>query len=403
VDFGTESPGPLNLTPGGFDVNVGPQPPGPVDVVVTDVSGTQAVSLGAFEFRNAFQHTVPFDTDTQLGFAVKDAALTLVDGKQGYAIDTDGDARPDVSFPFPSHHANGQGTVDFDPAGVLRGLRCRTTAPDACDVELSVDLDGNGNLDDEPGQVLETLDSVANVRLAAAALGFDSAGAVAGAYTRRGAGWDVAAFHDRDGDGLLTGPNEWVVAESNVSSTWRIDLAVDPSDRLALAYYDQLDDEINVAWDRSGDGDFDDTVGSTPEMASVLSGVPVVDCLGVSFAPDGDLVLVYAEAGAGTVLARDLDGDGDFDQPGEKVTLAVGAASACDLDGAGTLAVAHAAGSLTLLVDRDGDGDFAGSGEQVALSPATGMERAKVVHADDGRVWVVTAGGAGTIFADPTP
>jgi hypothetical protein len=128
-----------------------------------------------------------------------------------------------------------------------------------------------------------------------------------------------------------------------------------------------------------------------------------VDCLGTSFAPDGDLVVVYASASSGTVLARDLDGDGDFDQPGETFTLSVSSASACDVDGEGTLAVTHVVGALHLLVDRNDDGDFLDADENVTLSGATGMNRARIVHASDGRAWVATSPNDDTIYADPTP
>jgi hypothetical protein len=402
VDFGSESPTPLNLTPNGFDVVVGPQAAGTASVVVTDVSGPQATGPG-FTFENEFPHGASFDADTQFGFDVNGLSQTLVDGKQRYELDTDADATPDASFVFQSQNGNGQGIVAFDPTGTLRGLRCRTTGTDVCDVEVSADLDADGDLEDESGVVLETLDANSAIRLLAAELDFDSTGAVAGAYTRSDAGFDVVAFHDRDGDGLFSGPNEHVVVEPFVSIAWRLDMAVDASDRVAVAYYDQLEDEVNVAWDRSGDGDFDDTVGSTPEIATALSGIPVVDCLGLDFAPDGDLVVVYASASSGTVLARDLDGDGDFDQPGETLTLSVSSSSACDVDGEGTLAVVHAVGALHLLVDRNDDGDFGDADEDVVLSNAIGMNRARIVHASDGRAWVATSPNDDTIYADPTP
>jgi hypothetical protein len=147
------------------------------------------------------------------------------------------------------------------------------------------------------------------------------------------------------------------------------DLALDGSGRPAYAFLDTSAGHLRVAHDRNGDGDYVDTITGNPELRTVVTGP--VTCFGVSFDDAARLAMVWS-AGAGTVLARDGNDDGDFGDAGELVTLTPGTAQGCDVDGraGGGLAVAHDGDDLRLLIDRDDDGAFTTSGEDLPLEPA---------------------------------
>ena len=219
----------------------------------------------------------------------------------------------------------------------------------------------------------------------------------------------LVVVHDRNGDSVITSAsNEYVVVDLAVGAFALADFALDPSDRAALLYFDDDDDTVYLAWDRSGDGDFNDSVAGTPELAALATGVATANCIGVGFAPDGDPVAIYASSGTGTIFLRDHDQDGDVDGAGEVLALDAGAADVCDLeaDNGHPVAVFHDLGSrLNLLVDRDDNGDFDGVDEAVDLG--SGFVSHGALDENVNGVPMLATGftffGAGSVFVDPTP
>jgi len=133
-----------------------------------------------------------------------------------------------------------------------------------------------------------------------------------------------------------------------------------------------------VAYDRSGDGDFNDTVGGTPEIAVVLGGSGNSDCIGLAFDSSGRLSLAYQSTAGAARLARDGNGDGDVNDSGENSEIAV-SASVCDVErsaGGGLQYVHGGPGGLTRLRDENDDGHFSDPGEsaQLLASPVTAVE-----------------------------
>jgi hypothetical protein len=223
-------------------------------------------------------------------------------------------------------------------------------------------------------------------------------------YVKINPGPTTVVAHDRDGNGLFTGTNERVDVAVATAST-RSEAAVDASGRVAIVYFvDAASDEIRVAWDRSGDGDYADTVGGNPESLTLAAVGALPVCLGAGFAPDGDLAVVWNAVTGGPTLARDRNADGDFADAGEIVSLSASPATVCDahgLDGF-PLAVTHnAGGTLRLLVDRNNDEDFADTDEDVFLdvvSPA----RAAVARSQTGKTFIAVS-TPNQIYVDPTP
>jgi hypothetical protein len=140
-----------------------------------------------------------------------------------------GDATTSLTLrPLASRGVAGQIAVAYDASNRVSGLRCRDLAP-ACVIEVLTDLDGDGDLEEETGTAIETLNGSAT--LYAAQLERDPTGGWVAGYLRRAFAANVAVAHDRNGDG---------------------DFAAATSAGLALAFDTAL-------WvDRNGDGDFTD-------------------------------------------------------------------------------------------------------------------------------------------------
>jgi hypothetical protein len=296
----------------------------------------------------------------QLSFGVKGAMQTLLGMKDEYGADSDADLVPETLLPFVSDAVQGQLAVGWDASGAGAGVRCRETGSQSCDVEFARDSDSDLALGDETGIVIETLSGQFGVHIEAPSLAFDSSNAPAVGYLKVVPGSDLAAVaHDRNADGDFDDLLERVDIEVASGFTpGKGELAVDPSGRVAYVYGRDAT-TVRVAYDRNGDGAFDDLVGGNPELFTLATGA-FLNCLGASFDSSGGLAIVF-QAGSGPVqLARDLDQDGAI--AGQEITaVTTGSADVCDVSGhPGTgLAVAHnEAGRLTLLFDRNDDDDF---------------------------------------------
>jgi hypothetical protein len=401
VVFGSQSPAPQNLTPTSFQVAVGPAPAGAVDVQVTRLNGQSDLLVDAFTFSVPQTVNLPLAGGTPL--AATDTQRVAISGIDSYAVDRDESGAPELPLlAFPDAQ-NGELAVAWDSTSTPMGIRCRSVTPfPNCNVEISRDSDADFDLADETGVFVELL-TVTTGRIFSPSLVFDPSGRTVASYVKVNPGLSHVVAHDRDGNGLFTGTNERVdvaVATANARS----EAAVDPSGRVGLAYFaGAASNEIRVAWDRSGDGDYVDTVGGNPEI-SVVAGIGAAPvCLGAGFAPDGDLAVVWSTA-SGPSLARDRNADGDFADAGEIVSLSASPATVCDAHGMDgfPLAVTHnAGGTLRLLVDRNDDEDFADTDEDVFLDNVN-PARAAVARSQTGETFIAVS-TPNQIYADPTP
>jgi hypothetical protein len=399
VVFGSQSPTPQSLTPSSFQVSVGPAPAGKVDVQVTRLNGQSDLLEDAFTFSVAQSVNLPLAGGTPL--TATDTQRVAISGVDAYAVDRDESGAPELPLlSFPDAQ-NGELAVAYDSTSTLVGIRCRFVALNTCNVEISRDSDADLDLADETGVFVEQL-TVSTGRIFSPSLVFDPSGRTVASYAKVNPGFTQVVAHDRDGDGLFTGTNERVDLAAVVANT-RSEAAVDPSGRVGLAYFLIGANQLRVAWDRSGDGDYLDTVGGNPE-ASVLVGLGSTPaCLGAGFAPDGDLAVVW-DAGTGPTLARDRNADGDFADAGEIASLSGSPGTVCDVHGMDghPLAVTHnAGGTLRLLVDRNDDEDFSDADEDLFLdtvSPA----RAAVARSQTGETFVAVS-TPNQVYVDPTP
>ncbi len=409
VVFGSETPTPSNVTSTSFDVSVGPQAAGPADIQVTIPNGQSGTLTNAFNFLVNLFHGIQ-RLNGYFSFDVTGTEVLAIGGGQNFY------SANGIIHNFPTKNSSGPGAeghlaVAFDPSGAVVGLRCRATGS-TCNVEYAVDSDADFALGDETGVVIDA-PTANNPRIRAPSIAFDPSGRPVLGYHANDAALGFVSYvaHDRDGNGDFLGTNERVAIDI-AAGTQQDDgeVAVDSAARPAYAYYVSNQNAIRVAWDRSGDGDYDDTVGGNPEVSSVVTGTSDPGCLGLAFAPDDDLVLVY-DVGAGLVFMRDNDADGDFTGAGETVVLDATADGVCDVSaGDGNdVSVAYIAGDDTIrvLVDRDDDGDFDGPTENVALSSnGLGIAYLRVAHNDAGKALVATSGpnvDDRVVLSDPTP
>jgi hypothetical protein len=399
VVFGSQSPTPQNLTPSSFQVSVGPAPAGAVDVQVTRLNGQSDLLADAFAFTVAQNVNLPLAGGTPL--TATDTQRVAISGIDAYAVDRDESGSPELPLlPFPDAQ-NGELAVAYDSTSTLVGIRCRGVALNTCNVEISRDSDADFDLADETGVFVEQL-TVSTGRIFSPSLVFDPSGRTVASYSKANPSFTQVVAHDRDGDGLFTGTNERVDVAAVVANT-RSEAAVDPSGRVGLAYFQIGANQLRVAWDRSGDGDYADTVGGNPEASVLASLASAPACLGAGFAPDGDLAVVW-DAGAGPSLARDRNADGDFADAGEIVSLSGSASTVCDVHGLDgfPLAVTHnAGGTLRLLVDRNDDEDFADADEDLFLDVVSPV-RAAVARSQTGKTFVAVS-TPNQVYVDPTP
>jgi hypothetical protein len=383
VVFGTQTPSPTNVTPTSFNVHVGAQPAGFGDVSVTNANGQTHTAVGSFEFVNAVNHTISLLAN-RTTFAARPGTLEVVlGGNQEYGVGVAAEGE----FAFGSVGSIGQIGMTFDPTGKVAGLRCRGGGS-TCDVEILVDSDGDNGLADEVAIPVEVA-SGGTPTLLAADLKATAAGNWVAAYVRRTFGPDVVIAHDRNGDGDFADLNERLTIDSglgNANVATAADLAVDGAGRVAYVYYRAIGTAIRVAHDRSGDGDYADTVDGNPELSTLATATPT--CLGATFDGAGHLAVIWGDsAGTGATLARDTNGDGDFTDAGETVAIVTGSSTtACDVDyrpGQPFAVLHNAGGSASLLhlkLDKNDDGDFADVGEDQTLVSSAGTDAALALN-----------------------
>ena len=233
---------------------------------------------------SANRATLAYDASTQ---------AVVLGGIREYGVGVAAEAE----FPLASAGEVGQIAMTFDPAGNVAGLRCRSNGA-TCDLEILVDSDADRALEDESGILVQTVTGGGNPSLQAADLATDPAGRWVAGYVRRTFGPEAVVAHDRNGDGDFGDTNEIVVVASGLGGADAIpaDLAVDAAGRVAYVYErPSSGSAIFVAYDRSGDGDYTDTVDGNPEFSTLASGT-LVNCLATTFDAAGHLAIVYGNA-----------------------------------------------------------------------------------------------------------
>jgi hypothetical protein len=227
VAFGSQTPAPSNLTATSFDVTVGPQGPGPVNVTVTNTNGQTSIANAIFSFISSFAHLVPLgDKQTTLA-ALPGTSVLALGGKKQYGVGT----TAQLLLPLGSRGVNGQIGVGWSASGALSAVRCRDLFYGDCAVEIVVDSDADRILEEETRIPIETIAPGGQPQPLAADLMLDASNRWVSGYIRRGTTSEAVVAHDRDGDGLFTGPNEVALVESALSATSSIpaEVAVDAS------------------------------------------------------------------------------------------------------------------------------------------------------------------------------
>jgi len=382
VSFGAQAVVPSSLTPTSLQAGAGPLAgvfgSQLVDVTVLNANGEDAMKLNGFTFIESAGAPgpvpVPFtilSTASPVSISVQGNDETLAYGSQhpttgnAYAVDTIADLATvfDVSAAVTGRVPNALG---WNASRVLHGFRANATTNQ---IQFLRDANANRLLESSEAVLLDGTVGTPNTR--SPSLAFDGAGRPGGGYIRTGTATITAmAFHDRDGNGVFTGTNELVAVETAGSVQTLGDAQFDLSGRLAYVFYNSTLGAIRVAWDRSGDGDFADTVG-TPELGSAAA-IAVPSCLGASFDGSGRLGIVYVVSG-NPVALYDWNGDTDFLDAGESSVLpGSGLPFGCDVTrsaASGRLVfVFNRSSELRMSVDTNDDNDFADAADFTLLS-----------------------------------
>lgn len=381
VSFGSQTPTPVNLTPTSFQLSVGPQVAGTISVQVVLPNGqTASAPFRFYNFSTSIAHSIPLTTSTVgLSYGLDVLAGTtqvVMAGRQQYGVGNGTVAL--TTHPLPSRGAtDGQIAVAFDASGRTSALRCRDLGSN-CALEILVDSNADQLLDNETGTLIETVTGL-SVQLESATLRMDPAGHWVAGYVRRGTQPSAVVANDRNGDGDFADTNERVTLDVDLLTSGAVEstLAIDSAGRVAYVF-PKWSPALRVAWDRNADGDFNDTISGNPEVSTLAANF--IGCLGATFDESDHLVVIYNAEGANTVLARDLNGDGDFVDANESTVLATGTTGrSCDVSkrAGQPLAVAYSTtGGVQLLLDKNADGDFSDLDESefVAISDTTGLE-----------------------------
>jgi hypothetical protein len=385
VVIGSQTPAPSSITATSFNVTVGPQSPGAVDVTVTNPNGQSSVASALFQFTSSLAHAVPLGSYQTTLAALPGTGVLALGGRKQYGVGTSAQ----LLLTLGSKAANGQLGMGWSASGALAAVRCRDLGS-SCAVEILVDGDADRNLEEETGIPIETI-ATGSPMLLAADVRLDASNRWLAGYVRRNITSEAVVAHDRDGDGLFTGPNEVSLVESALSTTTVIpaESAVDASGRAALAYVTGTG-SVRFGWDRNNDGDFVDVIGGNPEVAT-LSTLGSA-CIGATFDGAGHPAVIYS-SGASVYLARDGNDDGDFADASETQVVAGIASSACDVayKPGQPLALAYNEGTIHLRLDKNNDGDFADTGEDTALDRAGGAEMELALNGVD-RAFIAVSG-----------
>jgi hypothetical protein len=372
VVFGSQTPTPTNVTATGFDVLVGPQV-GQATVTVTRLNGESDSAVFNFgDAENILFNVPPGLSGVVLDFDEND--VLLVGHSGGYYVSTGG--------AFSERTLAGTVATALNPAG-----RIAVAVLSGSALTYRRDTDGDFFLDTQ-SPAIESGISVAH-----ASLVFDPSGRAALGYLRTGSGTQVMLARDLSADDDFADPGELVQIQSFAGTVVRrSELAIDASNRAAYLYQTAVGNTLRIAYDRSGDGDFNDS----GEISIVTGGSGNTDCFGVTFDSAGRLVIAYQNpANGAAILAKDGNGDGDVNDAGERNEVA-SSVTVCDVErtSQGGLQFLHGGTGLVQLRDRNNDGDFSDQGENVTLVTSATTVMAVEIGSDE---WAAT--GTNAYFA----
>ena len=311
--------------------------------------------------------------------------------------------------------------VTGDPAGRLVGLENVENAD--LDVELRIDTDDDRVLEASEGTLIETIVCTSSPCGAeTAALAHDGAGRVFGIYERSvrvgpTITRDFQYFLDANDDGTIAA-GERTTLEVDRSFGFPPPRSVraftDASGNPVVVYtVDEIGNSdwvIRVAWDRNGDGDFDDNVGGLDETFEAERRTGTYTCVAPALDASGNFALLHSVPFIDDLfLTYDRNGDGDFDDTDEFVRIDGLDEEACGFAFEGATAVAVGLADdespvgtgAVVVVDADGDAVFEEAGESLVLDGAgtAGL----VLGKDSDGVYFAVGGGLAYPFEVPFP
>jgi hypothetical protein len=391
-----ESLVPENVTATSFEALIGPQPTGTTALTVTRLNGETDSEPITFQDP---AHGLPVTANSRLtldAFGPQQTILGIHSGNPRAKFDSDGDGNPETQLGV---------NQDSDAVGWSASGRRAKLSDNSVQGPGGIAFFVDENSDNLFGAAGESVQVQGAGTVESASIAFSSGRRAAGYLHVNGPTVLATIAHDRNGNNSFFQVGELQQVEQVVVvGTPRADFDIDAAGHAALAWHDGGAGALRLAWDRSGDGDFADTVSGNPELATVVP-ASTLACLGAAFDAAGILMLVYAPTGSAAVLARDLNADGDFADAGESTALGASAATGCDVAGGGlpgVSAIHDSGGDLQLLVDRNGDGDFGDGLESriLALANAGPFAPLALTRSDTGRTISATRT---TVYLDIEP
>jgi uncharacterized repeat protein (TIGR01451 family) len=199
-------------------------------------------------------------------------------------------------------------------------------------------------------------------------LAFDASGKPAISYYDSN-NENVKLAYDRNGNGNFSDAGEIITVDSVGYLGGYTSLAF--SSGPAISYYDGDADDLKLAYDRNSNGDFSDT----GEIIVVDEGGNVGQYTSLAFDPSGNPAISYLDVSNGDLkCAYDRNGNGNFSDAGEIITVDsdgyVGEFTSLTFDSSGYLAISYfdrANYDLKFAYDRNGNGNFSEAGEIITV------------------------------------
>lgn len=437
AQFGTESPVPQNVTPTSFEASLLGQPAGSIQVTVTLPNGststpksyTLSVLTPAISGFDPAQSTANSPVTVQIQGSNFFPGLTVSFGSENptpfNVTDTSFDVnlagQPGGSVPVVVTLPNSESassSYTFVPFIVHTVTVLTTTqlslGTSGSDVvvggldEYGVNLDADEILEDVPFPSLSP--AQIGVPDAQIAVAFDPTGTLMGVrcVETSPTTCDVVLFRDGDADRLLETGEEVATLESisapNGVRLWGPALRFDSLNRTVLGYHVRSPGpQTRLARDLDGDGDFD----AAGEFLDLGASSPGPSASNVALDASDRVAFAHRDRVGIQNVVRvryDRNGDGDFDDVvggnPETQEISTPSAAVCvgvTFDGSGRLAVVYGNGNLipTLLWDRNGDGDFGDAGETQSIG-SNDTSACDVATRATGEL-AVAVGGGGTL------
>lgn len=120
ASFVTQTPPPTNITPTSFNVQVGPQPAGFVNVAVTNANGQAHTATSPFEFLTSLAHTITLAAN-RTTFDVRPGTLEVILGGSGSLLHLLLDKNDDGDFADAGEDQTLSSSAGSDAALALNG------------------------------------------------------------------------------------------------------------------------------------------------------------------------------------------------------------------------------------------------------------------------------------------